>query len=144
MTLKELSQLYYLNREIERDKERLKELRSSCTKITARYSDMPKGKSDTHDPMAQKVVDIVDLEKKLNRNIEKRYQEENKIMNFIDSIDDCFLRLIFKLRFIDGKPWNVVAWQVGGGNTSDTVRNGCYRYLTRLKKLSQMSQADGI
>ena len=30
MTLKELSQLYYLNREIERDQERLEKLRASA------------------------------------------------------------------------------------------------------------------
>lgn len=144
MTVKELSQIYYLNREIERDLKRLHELKMLELKTTARYSDMPKGKSMIHDIMAEKVATIVDLEEMLEFKKLKRVYEEKRLMHFIESIDDCFLRLIFKLRFIDCKKWDTIACYVGGGNTSDTVRNGCYRYLARLKKLSQMSHSNRI
>lgn len=129
MTLKELSQLYYLNREIERDLKRLHELKMLELKTTARYSDMPKGKSMTHDIMAEKVATIVDLEEMLEFKKLKRVYEEKRLMHFIESIDDCFLRLIFKLRFIDCKKWDTIACYVGGGNTEATVQMACYRYL---------------
>ena len=135
MTLKELSQLYYLNREIQRDSKRLKDLKMSEVKTTARYSDMPKSKSMTHDIMAEKVATIVDLEEMLEFKKLKRVYEEKRLMHFIESIDDCFLRLIFKLRFIDCKKWDTIACYVGGGNTGDSIKKNCYRYITRLKSV---------
>lgn len=133
MTLKELSQLYYLNREIKRDEERLNELKMTQLKVTPNYAGMPKAKGKINDTMAQNVAYIVDLEQMLRLNIEKRYYEEKRIMNFICSIDDCFLRLIFKLRFIDCKKWNTIALEVGGGNTDATVKMACFRYLQKTK-----------
>ena len=135
MTLKELSQLYYLNREIQRDIKRLKDLKMAEVKTTARYSDMPKSKSMTHDIMAEKVATIVDLEEMLEFKKLKRVYEEKRLMHFIESIDDCFLRLIFKLRFIDCKKWDTIACYVGGGNTGDSIKKNCYRYITRLKSV---------
>ena len=132
MTLKELSQLYYLNREIERDLTRLHELKMLELKTTARYSDMPKGKSITHDIMAEKVAAIVDLEEMLEIKKLKRCYEEKRLMHFIESIDDCFLRLIFKLRFIDCKKWDTIACYVGGGNNAATVKMACFRYLRKI------------
>ena len=132
MTLKELSQLYYLNREIQRDSKRLKDLKMVEVKTTARYSDMPKSKSMTHDIMAEKVATIVDLEEMLEFKKLNRVYEEKRLMHFIESIDDCFLRLIFKLRFIDCKKWDDIAYLVGGGNTYHTVKNSCYRYLKKI------------
>ena len=133
MTLKELSQLYYLDKEIERDKRRLRELKSEQMKLTANYSDMPKGTKIIHDPLAEKVADIVDLEEILRLNIQKRYYEEKRIMHFIASIDDCLLRLVFKLRFVDCKKWWEVASELGGNNTAATVKMACLRYLQRQK-----------
>ena len=44
MTLKELSQLYYLNREIERDQRRLEELKLQSRSISAtEITGMPRG-----------------------------------------------------------------------------------------------------
>ena len=129
MTLKELSQLYYLNKEIERDKKRLRELKAEQIKITAGYNDMPTGTKTIHDPMAEKVADIVDLEEILRLNIQKRYYEEKRIMHFIASIDDCLLRLVFKLRFVDCKKWWEVANELGGNNTADSTRKACMRYI---------------
>jgi len=133
MTLKELSQLYYLNREIQRDSKRLKDLKMVELKTTSRYSDMPKSKSMTHDIMAEKVATIVDLEEMLEFKKLKRVYEEKRLMHFIESIDDCFLRLIFKLRFIDCKKWDTIACYVGGGNTGDSVRMYCNRYLRKIR-----------
>lgn len=132
MTVKELSQIYYLNREIERDLKRLHELKMLELKTTARYSDMPKGKSVIHDIMAEKVAAIVDLEEMLEFKKLKRVYEEKRLMHFIESIDDCFLRLIFKLRFIDCKKWDTIACYVGGGNTGDSVRKSCVRYINKV------------
>lgn len=132
MTLKELSQLYYLDKEIERDKRRLRELKSLQIKLTPSYSEMPSFTRIIYDPMAEKVADILDLEEMLRLNVQKRYYEEKRIMRYIDTIDDSFVRLIFKLRFIDCKDWWQVAEEVGGNNTNDSVKKICYRYLNKV------------
>ena len=41
MTIKELSQLYYLNREIQQEQQKLAELRAAATNTTARISGLP-------------------------------------------------------------------------------------------------------
>ena len=41
MTLRELSQLYYLNREIEHEKKRLKELEATATNTAAKITGLP-------------------------------------------------------------------------------------------------------
>ena len=137
MTLKELSQIYYLNKEIKRDSMRLKQLKSADLQAS-RLTGMPPATHLIYDPIAEKVATAADLEYDLHKSIAKRYKEELKLMRYINSIDDCFIRLIFKLRFIDCKTWRQVAFEIGGGNTSDTVRNSCYRYLKK-RNLSQMS-----
>lgn len=130
MTLKELSKVYYLNKEIKRDRNRLRMLRSVGVKTT-KVSGMPFAVSVIYDPIGENVATIIDLERALKRNIAKRLHEERKIMAFINSIDDCFIRLIFKLRFIDCKNWRDVAKEIGGGNTASSVKMCCHRFLKR-------------
>lgn len=139
MTVKELSQIYYLNKEIRRDRKRLNELKKANSVQSTKFTGMPPTTHLFCDTIAEKVATAADLECDLHKAIAKRYQEELKLMRYINSIDDCFIRLIFKLRFIDCKTWWQVAREVGGGNTSDTVRNSCYRYLKKQNP-SQMSR----
>ena len=130
MTLKELSKVYYLSKEIKHDRKRLRMLRNIGVKTT-KINGMPFAISVIYDPIAENVATIIDLERALKRNIAKRLYEKRKIMTFINNIDDCFIRLIFKLRFIECKNWRDVAKEIGGGNTSLTVRNSCYRFLKK-------------
>lgn len=128
MTLKELSEVYYLSEEIKRDRKRLRMLRNIGVKTT-KVNGMPFAISVIYDPIAENVATIIDLERALKRNIAKRLYEKRKIMAFINNIDDCFIRLIFKLRFIECKNWRDVAKEIGGGNTVEGVKKKCYRFL---------------
>ena len=106
MTLKELSQLYYINREIERDQERLEQLRTSVSAPGApNYDGMPKSPSF-----------------------------ENRLERYIAEIPDSLTRQIFQLRFINGLTWTQIAFSVGGGNTEEGVRKRVYRYLEQENK----------
>lgn len=128
MTLKELSEVYYLSEEIKHDKKLLRMLRNIGVKTT-KINGMPFAISVIYDPIAENVATIIDLERALKRNIAKRLYEKRKIMAFINNIDDCFIRLIFKLRFIECKNWRDVAKEIGGGNTVEGVKKKCYRFL---------------
>ncbi len=131
MTLKELSQLYWLGREIERDEERLAELRASLGAVgAAEYSGMPKSPSPDN-RLELCIAEIVDLEAIIRAKITQCIHERNRLERYIAGIPDSLTRQIFTLRFINGLSWVQVAHGVGGGNTEASVKMICYRYLKR-------------
>ena len=131
MTLKELSQLYYLNREIEMDQRRLEELRIKADGPSAsRLSDMPRNPG-TENKMERYVAEMVDLTVIIHAKQQQCIHERNRLERYIGDIDDSLTRMIFTLRFINGFSWLAVADHIGGKNTDKTVSKMCYRYLEK-------------
>ena len=129
MTIKELSQLYYLKKEIAMDKKRLAELRlTAASPSGANITGMPRG-SEEECSLERKCERILNLECLINAKIEKCESERIRIENYIATIDDSFLRQVFTYRFINNYTWRQVANRVGGYNTADGVRKACKRYL---------------
>ena len=134
MTLKELSQLYYLNREIERDQERLEKLRASASAPGApNYDFMPKSPS-FENRLERYIAEIVDLEAIIQAKITQCLHERARLERYIAEIPDSLTRQIFQLRFINGLTWVQIAFSVGGGNTEEGVRKRVYRYLEQENK----------
>ena len=132
MTLKELSQLYYLNKEIERDKQRLEDLKArACSLSGAGLSGMPGGGALTGSSIDRYIAEIVDLEAIISAKLTQCLHERNRLERYIASIPDSLTRQIFTLRFIDGLTWLHVSHRVGGYNTADSVRMTCNRYIEK-------------
>lgn len=135
MTLKELSQLYYLNREIERDKQRLDELKAKACSVSGQViTGMPKGSSPAGSSIDRYIAEIVDLEAIISAKIAQCMHERNRLERYIADIPDSLTRQIFTLRFINGLTWLQVAFHIGGYNTEDSVRMACKRYIDRENK----------
>ena len=131
MTLKELSQLYYLNREIERDQQRLEELRARASAPGAsNYDGMPKSPS-FENRLDRYIAEIVDLEAIIRAKITQCLHERARLERYIAEIPDSLTRQIFQLRFINGLTWVQIAFTVGGGNTEASVKMVCYRYINK-------------
>lgn len=129
MTVKELSQLYYLNREIEADQQRLDELEVMVSSPQSpNYDGMPHAPGYS-DSMSRMVAEIVDLKALIAAKQIQCIHERNRLERYISSIPDSLTRQIFALRFINGLNWYQTAMHVGGGNTEDSVRQRVYRYL---------------
>lgn len=129
MTIKELSQLYYLNREIERDKERLSVLRSKASSMGASgFDGLPKS-GCLGGRLEQCIAEIVDLEVIIQAKITQCLHERNRLERYISDIPDSITRQVFQLRFVSGLPWAQIALSIGGGNTEEGVRKRVYRYL---------------
>lgn len=129
MTVKELSQLYYLNREIEMDKARLEKLRARISGLTSPdLSGMPRG-SGNGSGIENCIAEIVDLEAIISAKVTQCMHERNRLERYIAGIPDSLTRQIFALRFINGLSWVQVAFSVGGGNTEEGVRQRVYRHL---------------
>lgn len=128
MTKKELSQLYWLKREIEEDRCRLDELEAiAASPASPRYDGMPHAPG-AGDGMARMAAEIVDLKAIISAKQQQCIHERNRLERYISGISDSLTRQIFTYRFVNGMSW----WQTAhtiGGNTADSVRKAVDRYL---------------
>lgn len=112
MTKKELSQLYYLKKEIKEQQRRIAELEAAATKCTANISGMPSGKGIS-DKVGQYAAQIADLKAILDLNIKKCFYELNQIDRYIQSVEDSQMRIILMLRYVQGLTWQKIAYAIG-------------------------------
>lgn len=133
MNLKHLSQLYYLDKLIQRDERRLEQLRARLTNITPKLSGMP-GSPGPADKVGEGVAELVDLLEKIEADRQEYDREKAKLEIYLRCIEDTQTRLIFVLRFVDLKSWSEVAATIGGNNTEGSVKQACYRYLKESEK----------
>ena len=69
--------------------------------------------------------------KKLEERYDNVLKARNEILDFINSVDDSFMRMVITYRVIEGYSWAKVAMKIGGGNTSDGVRMAFKRFRER-------------
>ena len=135
MTLKELSQLFHLNKEIEENEQRLKSIEDSLVRISApdfEEHSHPTGYVQSKiDKLTAEKVDLQNIIDSMN--IQCR-AERNRLMRYIQGIKDSYTRRVFTLRFVDGLTWLQVAQKIGRGDTDDAVRKICIRYLEAQNK----------
>lgn len=131
MTLKELSQLYWLNREIEIDYERLERLRASAySPGAAKLDAMPHG-SEVGRTTESKAVAIARIEQIITDKLARIDVERLRLEEYINTIDDSLTRELFHLRFVDGLSWEDTARTIGGGNTVEGIKKRVYRYMRK-------------
>lgn len=128
LTLKELSQLYYMDKLIKRTDELILRLESQLGLQSPALTGMPRAPG-VSDKIGNNVPAKVDALRKAKQQKAEYEAAERRITAYIDSIDDLHIRLIFQFRFLDKMTWNDVADAVGGGNTEDSCKKLCYRYL---------------
>lgn len=133
MTLKELSKLYYLNKLIERDTNRLAELEARLSPGSMNMSGMPKNPSPKN-AIEEIIPLIIEMKDRIVAEQTKYVSERKAIEDYINTIDDYQMRLIMSYRFIDLLTWNQTALLIGGGNTEDSVKKACYRFLRKFDK----------
>ena len=125
MTLKELSQLHWLKREMMMDIRRLVEIETVYGGIAGEDN------VGFADITATTAVMIAELKETIVQKQFRVMSERIRLEQYIANVDDSFVRQVLTLRFVDGYSWKKVAMEVGGGNTADNVRMSCKRYLRR-------------
>lgn len=128
-TRKELSQLYYLKREIRNDEQRLLELEAAATSITQNISGMP-GSGRKSDKTAI-AAEIADLKRIIRSKNEMCIAHYNRIMRYVASIDDSLIRQVITYRHVDMMKWRDIAQKIGGGNSEDGIRKAYTRYIEK-------------
>ena len=133
MTIKELSQLHYLNREIEADKMHLAELETAASSVTPKITGLPHiaGISDKTGLAAE----IADLRTIIESKLKLTIATYNRIHRFAASLDDSLVRQAITLKYANCLPWHQVARSIGrdprtGKHLSgDALRMRVERYL---------------
>ncbi|MEG0979086.1 MAG: hypothetical protein RSD17_00855 [Oscillospiraceae bacterium] len=129
MTHEELSQIYYLKKEIKLIDERLEELQTKATHITPTLSKAPSCPPPAGAKFEKDVDKRLKLEQQLS-DLKKRVEIETlRIQDYIYSIDDSLMRMIITLRCVNCYSWVKVAMTIGGSNTADSVRMAYFRYI---------------
>lgn len=128
MTLYDLNEHFELRERLAKSEELLMRLREAATPGAQNITGMPRviGKSDRVGNLAVEIADIEKTLPQLRRQVE---QSEKRVLAYIDQISDMSIRTVIRLRFIRCLQWSEVAEIVGGGNTPESVRMLCYRYL---------------
>lgn len=132
MTKKELSQYYYLKKEIAADQRRLAKLKTEAYHpASPTLSDEPPGPHNNDSRIERLALEITDLEAIIAAKQIQCIHERAKLERFIADIEDSRMRLIFSYRYVDRLRWTAVAYRIGGGNTTDSVRKAHDRYLQK-------------
>lgn len=128
MTNKELSKLFYLNRDIGRLKERIEELESAAEGTTTRITGMPGG-GVISDKVADGAIKLTALRLKLEAARLDALDELYRLTDYIEGIDDPLMRQIMQYRHVNGLGWEQVAEHIGGGMTGESCRVVHWRFL---------------
>ena len=112
ITKRELSQLYYLSREIKRDKRRLKELEALAEGTTQHLTGMPIAPG-FGDKTARYAIEIMELKEIVECNLRRYMIEYNRLMRFISEVEDSQMRQILTLRYVNGMTWQRIAIEIG-------------------------------
>lgn len=128
MTKKELSQLYWLKREISLLQSQLVELRSNPPGITVQGGQGGGGGGDV-DKVGRYVAAVADLEKLIQLRMELCTLEYRRLSEYIGTVEDSQMRQILTLRYVRGLHWYQVAMELGGGQTSSGVRMAVERFF---------------
>ena len=131
MTKKELSQLYYLKKEIKEQQRRIAELEAAATNCSTKITGLPSGKGIS-DKIGNYAAQIADLKALLDLILKKCFYELNRLDRFIQSVDDPLIRQILLYRFEKHMSWRQIARAIGGNNTSESLRKKLHRYLAKV------------
>ena len=123
-----MSQLYWLNKETAQLQKELSELQQKDMYRSPVITDMPKGGS-VRDSMGEYVAEKMILEDTIKLNMQKIFFERTRIENYISGISDSEVRLIMRLRHVNGMTWEEIGCEIG------YTRQGVHvKYKRYLKK----------
>jgi hypothetical protein len=128
MDKKELNQIYYLEKEIDMWRKALNRLQSRSLVPSQEVTGMPFG-SGTSDKVGNLAVSEADIESKIKELQNKVFEEQYKLLKYIETIDDSLMRQIMYHRHVLCMKWNEVAKALDSRNSPDTLRMMHDRFL---------------
>ena len=130
MTKSELEQIYYLNRELKMWETELERVR--CKSLVG--SPLPSNShgSGVSDKVADRAERIIELENRIVAKRDEIQRLRDEAVEYIESIPDSLTRQIVYYRCVSLMSWRRVAYEVGGNNTEESVRQIYSRFMRDL------------
>lgn len=141
MTKKELSQLYWLNREIEEKKRKLSELEAAASGCTAKITGLPHV-GGAHDKIGDLAILIAEQRDLIDLKVRQSVVEYNRLNRYIASVDDVQMRTILSLRYINGLSWQQVAF--GIGETDESYPRRKHNDFLRKSELAENAEQKAV
>ena len=132
MTLDRLNKHFELGRSLRRAQELKEALELNVSPVTQRRDGMPHG-TGVSDHVGNLAAELADLGAQIEFLGSEVRNDEPEVLAFIESIDDAYIRTMFRLRFLKFLSWDDVA-DIIGGNTRDSVSRTCYRYIRKAEQ----------
>lgn len=120
MTKKELLQYRYLLIEIKELENKIKNYEGKIVtdKVQSSQREFPYTQYELKIQGVEDSLYIKKLREKLFYRIEKCKKLKVDIENFINNIEDSRTRLVFQLRYVEGRRWVYISRQLGSSNES--------------------------
>lgn len=110
MTVKEyLGQAYRLDQRINSKLEQVASLNNLATKCTSTLTGMPKNSSQSTSMVADAIAKIVDLQAKINSDIDILVDLKCEMVRIIKSVDNAEYQTLLELRYLCFKTWEQIA-----------------------------------
>lgn len=93
---------------------------------------MPFGRGIS-DPTGDLATELAETKAIVEGKLLELQLQRKKMMQYITTISDSFMRQILFYRHVSCMNWNQVAMNIGGGNTADGVRKAHKRFLEKQK-----------
>lgn len=139
MTKEELEQIYYLHKELQMWERELERIRGRSL-VQSPQLNASHG-SSTSDKVGALAEKRVDLERLIMAKREEIQQQRDRAVAYIYGIPDSLTRQIVYYRCVSLFSWRRVAYEVGGGNTEESVRKIYTRFFESSEKLSVLSDS---
>ncbi len=109
MNIKEyLNSIRRIDEQINTELEQIEQLRSILMRVNAPLVQDKVQTSYQTDKMADTVAKIVDLEKDINKKIDRMLKLKKEVMAIIDNIENAEERLVLKKRYLLNKSWKEI------------------------------------
>lgn len=128
---KQLSQIYWLNKEQKMWQRELDRINNQSLAKGQDFTKVIPHGSSTEGKPEQVTVTQEELKRLIDEQTQKIEVEKQKMMQYILTLEDSQLRQIIHYRCVCLFPWEVVATEIGGGNTADSVRKRFERFLEK-------------
>lgn len=69
--------------------------------------------------------------KRIKKQIDLLSADIAEVEKYIETIDDGTIAEMVKAHYIHGRSWTSIAHCIGGGNTDESVRKQCHRYIKK-------------
>ena len=128
MTIQALSVYYNARKALDLQRDILKRLEAAAVPGAQNLDGMPHGHgvSDKVGDLAIEIAGTRDKVKDLEAEADRALEF---VTRYIDTIDENFIRVVFRLRFVRCLTWHEAAEIVGGSNTGNSLLLMCKRYL---------------